>query len=93
MTVNELDAMPEPTFGQMLRYLRGLGFSASPRLDGVVDCREPNTETVLLFRGRPDHSLMRKNEVFLARVQLAARGVVSEREFDRALNAELQPTS
>jgi hypothetical protein len=93
MTESEIDTLPMTKFGDLLHYLRGLGFAIAPRLDGIVDCREPNTSTVLLFRGRPDSSMMRKHELYLTRTQLAIHGLATEQEFDQALSAELQPAN
>jgi hypothetical protein len=82
-----------PLFGQLLQYLRGLGFTTTRRADGVVDCREPITDTVLLFRGRPDEEPVRDHELFLTRTQLAVRALVTETEFDRFVEGAAQPTT
>jgi hypothetical protein len=82
-----------PLFGQLLQYLRGLGFTTTRRADGVVDCREPVADTVLLFRGRPDEEPIRDHELFLTRTQLAVRGLVAETEFDRFVEGAAQPAT
>ena len=82
-----------PVFGRFLQYLRALGFQVENRPDGIVDCREPTSDTVLLFRGRSDDDLVRDHELFLTRIQLAIHGLVAEPEFDRMMNASFQPTT
>jgi len=82
-----------PSFGQLLDYLRALGFSSFSRSDGVMECRESNSETILLFRNRALEEPTREHELLLTRVQLTYRDIVSEAEFDQFQNGGLQPAA
>jgi hypothetical protein len=59
----------------------------------VVDCREPASDTVLLFRNRPENDPVRPHELFLTRVQLTLRELVTDEDFNRFLAVTTQPAA
>ncbi|MBY0514327.1 MAG: hypothetical protein K2P78_10495 [Gemmataceae bacterium] len=74
---------PWPTFGEVLDYLRRLGYSAGSPKPGYVSYELPAAGSVFVFRDRDPAEPAREGELVEMRVQLTYRGVVSDEEFAR----------
>jgi hypothetical protein len=82
-----------PTFCQVVQLLRGLGFVTEPAKRGVLALVHVASGAEFLFRERAADTPARENELVNLRVQLTARGLLTEKELDGLLAPAPQPTS
>jgi hypothetical protein len=82
-----------PTFGQLLQYLRDLGFTVGPGQPGYVRCEHVGEGSWFVFRDRDPDTPSREVELLDAKVQLTGRGFVTDEEFARFWNQRIRITS
>ena len=82
---------PTPTFGRVLEILRGLGFITEPAKPGVLLLAHTASGAEFLFRERAADTPARPSELVNLRVQLTARGLMTEAELDARLSPATQP--
>ena len=80
-----------PNFGEVLNYLRGLGFTVTRLENGVIFCRETGKDTEFLFRARPEDEPFRDHEWSALGFQLTYREYVTRDDFDRIRLGMVQP--
>jgi hypothetical protein len=88
-----MEATHWPTFGQLLQYLRALGFTVGPGRPGYVRGEHPEEGSWFVFRDRDQSTPAREVELLDAKVQLTQRGFVTEQEFARFWNQRIRITS
>ncbi len=70
-----------PTFGEMLDYLRQLGYSFRTTRPGYLACELPQADSIFVFRERESTEPAREGELLELRVQLTYRGLATDEEF------------
>ena len=80
-----------PAFGQVLQYLRSLGFTTATGPDGFVVATHPGDDVSVEFRDRDTSSPARETELLTLKTQLTYRGFVSDEEFARFWNRNTRP--
>ena len=82
-----------PTLGRLLHILRDLGFTTESASPGVLALVHPASGAEFLFRDRAHDSSARPNELVNLRVQLTARGLLTEKELDVLLTQTIHPAT
>lgn len=75
-----------PTFGEVLQYLRELGFEATLADPGKLVCSRPDDDARFTFRDRDRSTPARETELLTLKSQLTYRGFVTEDEYARFWN-------
>lgn len=81
-----------PTIGQIVQLLRDLGFVTEPAKQGVLALVHAASGAEFLFRERGADTPARENELVNLRVQLTARGLLTNKELEGLLAPVTQPT-
>lgn len=73
-----------PTFGEMLDYLRGFGFTTRPGKPGSLVAEHPQEpDTWFIFFDRGPDTPAREVELLDLKTMLPARGFVTDQEYAR----------
>lgn len=88
-----MDTLRWPTFGELLQYLRGLGFTIGPGQPGYVVAEHPSDDVYFVFRDRDPGTPARETELLSLRVQLTYRGFVTDEDFAKFWNRNVQPAA
>ncbi|QJW99311.1 hypothetical protein FTUN_6914 [Frigoriglobus tundricola] len=80
-----------PTFGEVLEYLRALGFAVGTGKPGYIVAKHPEDESWFVFRERDLNSPARATERVNMKVQLPGRGFVTDEEYALFWNPSMQP--
>lgn len=82
-----MNEQPTPTLGRVLDILRGLGFATEAAQPGVLLLTHAQSGAEFLFRERAADTPARPSELVNLRVQLTARGLLTDSELDALLTA------
>jgi hypothetical protein len=88
-----MEKQPVPTFGRVVQLLKDLGFETKPAKSGVLALAHASSGAEFLFRERAADTPARENELVNLRVQLTARGLLTEKELDHLLAPTAQPST
>jgi hypothetical protein len=86
-----MDQVSWPSFGQVLDYLRELGFLIGPGERGYVVAKHPEDGSWFVFRERDMNAPARAMELMDMKVQLPGRGFVTDEEYARFWNPTVLP--
>jgi hypothetical protein len=70
-----------PTFGDLLRSLRALGFFVEPASGSLRVCRHANSDTRLELEERPEAAPARLADLAAVRRRLLERGLIDVSDF------------
>jgi hypothetical protein len=88
-----MEKQPVPTFGRVVQLLKDLGFVTKPAKAGVLALAHSASGAEFLFRERAAEGPARENELANLRVQLTARGLLTEKELDDLLASASLPSA
>lgn len=82
-----------PTVGQVLDYLRALGFAVGPGKPGYIVAKHPVDQSWFVFRDGELTAPARTIDLVDMKWQLPGRGFVTEEEYARFWNPNMQPVA